>query len=65
MPHLHPPESMELWAFPPGRPETITNLAAIVRFNSTGTIDARSGGAYTAAARSRTRLALAIISFWM
>ncbi|HEV2245594.1 MAG TPA: Ig and FN3 domain-containing protein [Terriglobia bacterium] len=29
---------------------TYTNLAAIVRFNSTGTIDARNGGAYTAAA---------------
>ena len=27
-----------------------TNLAAMVRFNSMGTIDARSGGAYTAAA---------------
>jgi hypothetical protein len=27
-----------------------TNLAAMVRLNSTGTIDARSGGAYTAAA---------------
>ena len=33
-----------------GPASAYTNLAAIVRFNSTGTIDARNGGAYTAAA---------------
>ena len=33
-----------------GPASAYTSLAAIVRFNSTGTIDARNGGAYTAAA---------------
>jgi len=36
-------------AFSKGAQSAYTGLAAVVRFNTTGTIDARNGGAYAAA----------------